>query len=71
MTWPDGDRYEGSFKNDNFHGHGSYEYADGSKFIGEFVDGKREGKGVETYPNGDHYEGSFKNDKRHGHATYI
>jgi len=42
-----------------YHGHGIYEYADGSKYIGEWVEDKKEGKGVETWPNGDRFEGIF------------
>ena len=35
--------YQGSWKNDLRNGHGTYEWADGNKYVGEFVDGKREG----------------------------
>jgi len=42
-----------------YHGHGTYEYADGSKYIGEWVDDKKEGKGIVEYPDGDRFEGIF------------
>lgn len=35
--------------------------ADGSKYIGNIVDGKANGKGTAWLPNGDMYEGEFRN----------
>ena len=40
-------------------------YKDG-KYEGEFVNDKREGKGIFYYIKGNKYEGEWKNDKRHG-----
>ena len=65
------------------HGKGTYEYKlskynktslKNAKYEGDWVDGKREGKGVMTYgkphyknQNGQkQYEGEWKNDKQHG-----
>ena len=36
------------------------------KYIGQVVNGKREGKGIYYVYNGDRYEGEWKNDKRDG-----
>jgi len=40
--------------------------ADGEKYKGDWKNGVREGKGVETSTKGITYEGDFKNDKMHG-----
>ena len=32
--WDDGEEYNGEWKNDDFHGYGTYKYASGSKYIG-------------------------------------
>jgi len=39
MTWANGNRFEGNWENDKPHGHGTFEWADGQKYIGEWVDG--------------------------------
>jgi hypothetical protein len=39
---------------------------DGFTYVGEWVDGRMEGKGIATFPNGDVYEGSFVDGKREG-----
>ena len=76
-----GDRYEGMFKNDAWHGQGTYYYGvndkyKGDKYIGEFKDGLRDGLGTfyflgDNENKGDIYVGQFKNDKRQGHGTYT
>lgn len=38
-------------------GKGECIYKDGSKYVGEWVDGKRCGFGVKTNPDGSRYEG--------------
>ena len=39
---------------------------DGSRYSGDFVDGKRHGTGANTFPNGVRYEGQWVNDEPHG-----
>ena len=39
LTWPDGQRYEGEFKDGNSNGHGVYTWPDGQRYEGEFKDG--------------------------------
>jgi len=41
-------------------------WTDGSKYEGQFVNGKMEGKGIKTWPNGNTYDGMFKNNLQHG-----
>ena len=46
-------------------------FSDGSRYQGEWKNGKRNGKGIEIYSNGNKYIGEFKDDRRHGHGTCI
>ncbi len=44
---------------------------DGSRYSGDFVDGKRHGTGANTFPNGVRYEGQWVNDEPHGMGVMI
>ena len=69
-TWPDGDRYEGDFRDSKITGHGvwtfgngtgTYTWADGSGYQGEWSDGKPNGRGTfHGYTHG--LLGTFKHD---------
>ena len=50
---------------------GTYTYADGSKYIGEWKDGKKNGEGTFNFASGDKYVGGFKDEKSHGQGTYT
>jgi len=50
---------------------GTFTYADGGKYVGEFKDDKQNGQGTYTSANGDKYVGEFKDDKRNGQGTYT
>ena len=45
------------------------EYHNG-KYEGDYLDGKREGKGIYKYNSGDKYEGEYKNDLKDGYGIY-
>ena len=45
-------------------------YNDG-KYIGQVINGIREGKGIFYWNDGDRYEGEWKNDKREGKGIYY
>jgi len=47
-------------------GEGVFAYTDGSKYEGQFLNGKSDGGGTFFYPNGEKYVGAFKNGCRHG-----
>ena len=48
------------------HGMGAYFCMNGDKYVGEFVDYKKEGKGTFTWANGDSYCGYWHDDEFHG-----
>ena len=52
-------------------GEGTFGYADGSKYEGQFQAGKSDGWGTFTYLNGDRYVGSFKEGYKHGKGTFF
>lgn len=67
-----GDIYDGEFDRNYFHGYGTYIWStfldnsnrlvSGKKYVGEWFDGKKQGKGVFTLGTGDIYSGMFLND---------
>jgi hypothetical protein len=50
-------------------GKGKLLYADGSKYVGDFVDGEPKGQGICTYANGDRYEGGWEQHAPHGEGV--
>ena len=52
-----------------------YIWENGSRYIGEWKDGKKHGQGKYTSADdngeGDKYIGEFKDDKKHGQGKYI
>ncbi len=44
----------------------SLTYSSGDKYVGETVNGKRDGYGIYMYKNGDFFYGSYKNNDRYG-----
>ena len=52
-----GNIYEGSFKDNEFHGKGVYDYrSSGNRYIGTWSKGLENGFGVFTWADGDKYE---------------
>ena len=51
--------------------YGSYSYADGETYLGEWRDDKRHGRGIYTWADGDKYAGEFQNGNKHGWGTYT
>jgi TonB family protein len=50
---------------------GTFQYADGSVYIGSFTEKLRNGQGKITYKSEATYEGEWVNDKRHGQGVFI
>ena len=48
---------------------GTYTYANGDKYVGEWKFNKWNGQGTYTYANGDKYVGEYKDEKRNGQGT--
>ena len=68
MTYSDGRKYVGEFKNGKLQGHGIYTYR-GGKYVGEWKNGEKNGQGTETLPDGRKYVGKWKNGEKNGQGT--
>ena len=53
----------GEFKDDKYHGQGTYSFASGKKHVGEWKNGLPNGLGVQTYADGRVKKGIWKNGK--------
>lgn len=69
ITFSNGDRYTGQWKDHYREGQGQFFFADGRVYKGNFVRNRFHGHGVLTWPNGDRYEGAFADGYRHGAGT--
>ena len=61
----------GCIKNNCSNGIGTYAYADGSKYEGQFQENKRHGWGAFYYRNGDKYVGDFNQNFEEGYGTIF
>ena len=64
-TWPDGQRYEGLYVNNEKHWYGVTTYKIGHTYEGHYENGKKHGRGVETY-DGEKKKGIWNQGKKHG-----
>jgi len=53
------------------HGKGEFLWPDGRKYVGEYVNDKKEGYGQFTWPDGRIYDGDWANGKQNGLESYI
>ena len=65
------ERYEGEFLHDMFHGQGTFYFANGDVYVGQWVENKRSGKGVMYFEDCDRYECEFLNYKFNGKGVYY
>ena len=64
--------YEGELRDGKRNGHGgSYTWADGDRYRGEYHDGKEHGWGIWTAAGGDRYEGQWRDGVQNGGGTYT
>ena len=56
---------------DCINGYGTYSWADGDKYTGEWKNFKYHGQGTYTWENGDKYSGEHKDGLEHGQGTYT
>ena len=68
IQWPDGQNYQGQFKNGVFDGWGTYKAPGSHEFIGIWKKGFMS-KGQKKSENGNHYTGVFKKSLFHGYGV--
>jgi hypothetical protein len=51
--------------------YGTYTFANGRKYVGDFKDGQFNGQGTSIFEDGEQYVGEWKNGSRHGQGTYT
>ena len=68
--FPDMSKYTGDFKNDMFHGKGTYTWATGDKYIGEWAENMKHGKGSVVWSDGKTYDSDFDKDKDCGNGVF-
>lgn len=67
-VFSDGSRYKGRWHKDRFHGEGEFSTADGTLYRGDFVAGRRQGRG--TFASGQiYYEGGWDRDGKEGSGS--
>ena len=62
---------EGQWQQNQLNGFGRFFGPTGNSYTGEFIDGKRNGKGKYIWSNGDWYEGKWKNNVFNGYGTFY
>ncbi|GAA6168839.1 MORN repeat-containing protein [Sessilibacter corallicola] len=71
LNYQSGNYYSGDCLTGNTpHGWGIYEWTSGSRYEGEFENGKRDGQGSMDYADGSKYKGNWKSDKKDGIGTF-
>lgn len=68
---PNGDRYEGEFKNGFMNGWGIYTYKNGNRYEGYFVGDMKNGSGLLETSLGERYDGEFKDGMKHGRGRLV
>jgi hypothetical protein len=67
-----GQHYEGTYQNETLSGQGTVTYPNGDKYIGDLVNGVKEGQGRYIWAkNGSVYSGAWQKDKMNGAGVYY
>ena len=69
MSFPDGRKYTGQFRDGLMEGQGSAAFANGKEYTGQWKNNLFDGQGTMTYPDGGTYVGRFENGLPHGQGT--
>jgi len=76
-SFRNGDEFRGRYQGDVRNGHGEMKFKKiqgdsfGRRYVGNFVDGRKHGKGQMTFPSGDVYTGDWLKGKRTGKGLYL
>jgi hypothetical protein len=62
MIYGDGSTYSGEFVYDVPHGEGHFEFVNKDKYVGNFQEGKKEGRGTYYFSEGTVFNGIWNND---------
>jgi hypothetical protein len=69
--YPNGDSYVGEFHNNAYHGRGKFSNAAGTRvYVGQWTNGQRHGKGVETIDTLQ-LHGSWSNNLKEGEFVKV
>ncbi|CAF1461955.1 unnamed protein product [Adineta ricciae] len=71
VDYPNGDHYEGYFRNNEKNGNGTLILDNGTKYVGQFKDGYFHGKGTMLWTSGERYEGIFKKGEKTKDGVYY
>jgi len=71
MTWDNGSKYAGEFREGKMTGRGTWTSADGKRYVGEFKNGKFNGQGTWKATNGDKYVGELEDGNFNGQGTWT
>lgn len=69
--YKNGQRYEGMWKNNKYHGHGTEIMRDGAIYSGNFKDGLREGLGEYITTSRELYKGEWHYNSIDGHGEFL
>ena len=74
LTFANGDKYVGEWRDNKLHGQGTETYGPqsqwaGDKYVGEHRDDKKHGQGTFIFSDGRKYVGEWRGDKRNGQGT--
>lgn len=66
LTWKNGDKYVGKFKNGYIEGRGTMTFRDNTEYSGQWKMNKFHGEGTRRFHNGNVYNGNYTDGKRQG-----
>jgi hypothetical protein len=69
-NYPNGDKYEGEWKEGRMEGYGKYNYVNKDRYEGEYTNNLMNGTGTFYYYNGSKYEGQWKNGMKCGKGKF-
>ncbi|MBE9070160.1 hypothetical protein IQ260_26315 [Leptolyngbya cf. ectocarpi LEGE 11479] len=71
MIYPNGNRYDGEYRDGQRNGCGTFVFGNGRRYVGQFHNDLFSGRGVWTLENGDRYIGDFEFNKCNGEGAFI